>query len=125
MADYPGWYQDPTGRHSERHFDSNGIPTQLVRRNGLEFMDADPPSHVDATSLSAPPSVPVASYRAPAGTDYHWPTQQVSVAPPASPPPVIMRRKRNWWLIGASCIVGVLLVAAITAAYQQHKDSDQ
>jgi hypothetical protein len=36
-----------------------------------------------------------------------------------------MRRKRNWWLIGASCIVGVLLVAAITAAYQQHKDSDQ
>jgi hypothetical protein len=34
MADYPGWYQDPTGRHPERYFDSNGIPTQLVRRNG-------------------------------------------------------------------------------------------
>src|ERR1700683_2318093 len=77
MADYPGGEQDPTGRHPERYFDSNGITTQIVRGNGLECMDAAPPSHVDATSLSAPPSVPVTSYRAPAGADYHWPTQQV------------------------------------------------
>ena len=64
MADYPGWYQDPTGRHPERYFDSNGIPTQLVRSNGLEFMDADP-------ALPAPLPAPIAPYRVPAGADHH------------------------------------------------------
>ena len=38
--DYPGWYQDPTGCHPEQYFESNGVPTQLARRNRLEFMDA-------------------------------------------------------------------------------------
>ena len=58
MADYPGWFQDPVGRHPERYFDSNGIPTQLVRSGGHEFTDADalpapPPSDLTAAPAHA------------------------------------------------------------------------
>ena len=55
----------PRGVIRRRYFDSNGIPTQLVRSNGLEFMDADP-------ALPAPLPAPIAPYRVPAGAGRHF-----------------------------------------------------
>jgi hypothetical protein len=112
MSDYPGWYEDPTGRHPERYFDGNGVPTLLVRNNGVEFDDVEPD-----IPLERPP-VPLASHRAPAGDLFHW------AAPEVAPDTKVVGRKRNWWLIGAGCIVGVLLVGALTAAYLQRRDAE-
>src|ERR1700722_18847673 len=105
--DYPGWQQDPTGRHPEHYFDSNGIPTQLVRSGDHEFTDAEvpPAAPPPLTYLPVPPPAP-----------YDPPTLQVPAVAPSTPPPP--RRKGKWWLIAAACLVGVLLVAAITAAVQ-------
>jgi hypothetical protein len=113
MTDFPGWHQDPTGRHPERYFDSNGLPTQLVRSGEHEFTDAD--ALPSAPPLFAYPSVPPPA-------PYDPPTLQV----PAVPPPVPARptRSRKWRLIGAACLVGVLLVAAITAAVQERGDAN-
>ena len=112
MSDYPGWYQDPTGRHPERFFDGSGVPTLLVRDNGVEFDDVDPD-----IPLARPPA-PLASHRAPAGDLFHWATDKKVV------PDQVVRPKRNRWLIGVGCIVGFLLVAATTATYVQHKDAE-
>lgn len=114
MADYPGWYQDPTGRHPERYFDSSGLPTQLVRSGGHEFTDAD--------ALPTPPAPQPLSYLTTAPAAYEPPTQQVPVVAPAVPPPP--PRRRNWWLIGAACLLGVLLVAAITSAIEERQHAN-
>lgn len=115
MTDYPGWYQDPTRRHPERYFDSNGLPTQLVRSGGHEFTDAD--------ALPAPPQ-PLSYLSATSGAAYSPPTQQVPVVATSTPAPVPARRRRNWWLIGAACLVGVLLVAAITSAVEERQHAN-
>ena len=41
MGGFPGWQTDPTERHQERYFDSAGVPTALVRNDGIEFTDED------------------------------------------------------------------------------------
>jgi hypothetical protein len=83
MPDYPGWYQDPTGRHPERYFDSNGLPTQLVRNGGHEFTDT-------GTLHSAPPS-PASSYDfGPPEAVYQPPTQQVPAFAPSVPLPYVV-----------------------------------
>jgi hypothetical protein len=119
---YPGWYQDPTGRHQERYFNSDGIPTQFVRNQGSESWDDGPASPVDAPAAS---QRPVASYRVPAGNEAYWAPQ----SPPRSavvPLPIVVRRQRNWWLIGASCfVIALLLSAAILGVIQQRNDADR
>ena len=122
MNHYPGWYQDPTGRHQERYFNSDGIPTQFVRNQGAESWDDGPVGTVDAPVGS---QKPLASYRAPAGAEAYWAPQ----APPTSavaPLPVVVLRKRNWWLIGASCCaIAIVLTAAAVTVSQQHNDADR
>ena len=122
MNHYPGWYQDPTGRHQERYFNSDGVPTQFVRNQGSESWDDGPAIPVDAPVAS---QRPLASYRVPAGDEAYWAPQ----SPPRSavtPLPVVVRRQRNWWLIGASCsVIALLLSAAIVAVIQQHNDADR
>ncbi len=122
MNHYPGWYQDPTGRHQERYFNSDGIPTQFVRNEGTESWDDGPAGPVDAPGTS---QRPLASYRVPAGEEAYWAPQP----PPRSavtPLPIVVRRQRNWWLIGASCsVVALLLSASIVAVITQHNDADR
>jgi hypothetical protein len=118
---YPGWYHDPTGRHQERYFNSDGVPTQFVRNEGSESWDDGPAFPVEAPL--APPR-PLASYRVPAGNEAYWAPE----APPRSalpPVPVMVRPPRNWWLIGAGCCATlVLLAVAIVAVIQQHNHAD-
>ena len=122
MNHYPGWYQDPTGRHQERYFNSDGIPTQFVRNQGAESWDDGPVRPVDVP-VGSP--MPLASYRAPAGAEAYWAPE----APPSSvvaPVPVVVLRKRNWWLIGASCCaMAILVTAAAVIVSQQHNDADR
>jgi hypothetical protein len=114
MTDYPGWNRDPTGRHPERYFDSNGALTQLVRNGQHEFTDSG--------FLQSTPPPPPFPYQPQLGASYDPPTQQVPAVTSSAPPPA--RRNRNWWLVGAGCILVVALVAALVAAFQQHKDAD-
>jgi Protein of unknown function (DUF2510) len=127
MTSFPGWFPDPTGRHPERYFDGEGLPTQLVRNDGLEFIDVGP-SATTGESEALPPSrtTPLASYRAPAGDAYLWTEPQGTRTSGARPtPPVVEFRRRPWWLIGALCLASLLLIASIVAVFQQHGESDR
>ncbi len=126
MRGFPGWFQDPTGRHPERYFDDNGLPTQLVRSNGVEFLDVGPSVSADATIAAPPSPIPLASYRESARDQYHWPRTSGPPEPSAPPAaPTFEIRNRIWGMLVVVCLLVILLSAAIVVAFQQHQDADR
>ena len=136
MGGFPSWQTDPTGRHQERYFNNEGIPTESVRNDGIESIDEGPsamdsstPSPTDSTvAIVGPPAAAnqsletaslVARYRAPM---VETPNTQLNRAVEASPPsPIfIVRHQRSWWLIAAACVLAVLLIVTGVIVVQQH-----
>ena len=153
MDDQSGWRADPTGRHQERYFRPNGIPTNHVRDGGIEFIDQDraesAATHQDqprviARSISPPLSPSSGSeVTLPQTRPDH--AQRVLVtryASPANPDPTPDARTQNtesvvdqraaldwvdrrpWWLIATICLLVVLLVAASFFAIQQPREAN-
>jgi hypothetical protein len=126
VRSFPGWFQDPTGRPPERYFDGNGLPTQLVRSNGREFLAVGPSVGVDAANVIPSAPIPPAPYRESAGDQYHWPSpSESSAAPPTEAPAVEIRTTRIWWLVGVLCLLAILFAGSIVTAFEQHQDAQQ
>ena len=142
MEGFPGWQTDPTGRHQERYFNSEGVPTKSVRNDGLESIDegpsamgtsapvptddivtnAVPPSVVSPVAANQPPETAslVASYRAPM---VEAPDTQVNAADEALPATSDSHsRATSAQLVAHSfaCVLAVLLIVASVIAVQQH-----
>jgi hypothetical protein len=154
MDDHSGWYPDPTGRHQERYFNAAGIPTNLIRNDGLESTDedrvasaaraADEPRVVaqripgpapakgpaePAIPPAAPggsPRVPLARYTAPEpDPQSDEPTGQVVAVSSPQSTPVFEPRRSFPWLIAAVCLLGVLVIGAGLFALQQRSQADK
>jgi len=150
-----GWRPDPSGRHQERYFNAEGVPTRLVRNDGFESTDEQgngpcgpPPSATTpeparrGTVAQASPvrALGEPTSRAPLSAvgsetsptpDVGPPTEEVAVVAPVPSPvpaplaPTIIRRHRSPWLIAAMCAMAVLLGAAIATGVQQHSEADR
>ncbi len=145
MADAAGWRPDPTGRHQERYFKSSGVPTNVVRNDGVESTDEGPSGRGNASTptsglanatkpapISSREITPlgtdqtgsahtlVASYRAPMVNEASLQTAQAHDGSATSLSPVVVVRGRNWWHIAAAGVLVVLLAAASVIAVQQH-----
>jgi len=155
MDGHSGWQPDPTGRHQERYFNDNGIPTDLVRDDGIEFTDEDRvesnatqqgPPRVIARRISPPFPTPgppevtmppkraddtqpvlVTRYSTPAVVvpTPDAPTGQIPAVASHHAPAVDLVWRRPWWLIVTMCVLLVLLIAASFFAVQQHQDANK
>ena len=150
MDGHSNWQTDPTRRHQERYFNDNGIPTDRVRDDGIEFTDEDrvesattdqSRSRVITRRISPPSSTSEVTipYERPEGTQRVLVTRYA--APEVDPAqdtstgqtpavaslhgPVDSVERRPWWLIVTMCLLVVLLVAASLFAIQQHNDADK
>lgn len=153
MDDLSGWQPDPTGRHQERYFRASGIPTNLVRDDGIETTDEDrvesAATHQDHPRVIArrisPPSSPFTPSEVTIPQTRSDPAQRVLVtryAARADVDPTPNARpqhteavvdpeealdwvdRRPWWLIATICLLFVLLVAASFFAIQQHREAN-
>jgi hypothetical protein len=152
MNDQSGWQADPTGRHQERYFRPNGIPTNHVRDDGIESTDEDrsesattqadqprviarrispsssPSSRSEVTHPQARSDdaqrVLVTRYAAPADTD------RTPDARPQQTEAVVDQQalhwvdRRPWWLIATICLLVALLIAASFFAIRQHEEAN-
>lgn len=154
MDDQSGWQPDPTGRHQERYFRSNGIPTDQVRDGGIESTDEDRLEsaasdqvhpRVVARRISQPSSTPSPSgVTIPGARPDH--TQRVLVTRYAAPVDVGSTQDastqqttavasqqaaldsvgpRPWGLIITMGVLVVFLAVASFFAIQQHNESNK
>src|ERR1700733_7717485 len=153
MDDQSGGRPDPTGRHQERYFRANGIPTDHVRDGGIESTDEDrvesaathqdhprviarrisePSSATSPSEVAIPRARPdgaqrvlVTRYAAPADVDstQDAPTQQTTAVASQARSDSIV--PRPWWLIIPTCLLLVFLVAASVFAIQQHNEANK
>jgi len=144
MDDGSGWKPDPTGRHQERFFTANGIPTNRVRNDGVEATDEDRVASASSQELRRIVARPIPP---PSSTGVTKPWNETRLisrhVSPADPDPMhdaltgqvpavavqqarpVAVRQRPWWLIAAT---GVLILLAITAglfALQQHNQANK
>jgi hypothetical protein len=150
MDDHSGWKPDPTGRHQERFFTANGLPTNQVRNNGVETKDEDraastsqrDPERIIARRIPTPSSAPVAPQEAtPQGdatrilisrhttpVDAESANNDLTSPVPALPAePTRLVPTRGWlsWPMAISVVLILLVLACGVLAFQQHNEGDR